>query len=140
MVLECKHVWEHISGYLDATLPPEVLEQVQWADWAADGTSLAVVRDFGGRNRLEFPIGKTRRVQYRSGSSLPTRKRGRKVRDNDRLPNRFRHGPGHEGLEHVREAKTRPGDAGNPGRLHHNRETNSNGKCPHELKVGVPHT
>jgi len=38
--------------------PREVLEQVQWADWAADGTSLAVVRDLGGRNRLEFPIGK----------------------------------------------------------------------------------
>jgi dipeptidyl aminopeptidase/acylaminoacyl peptidase len=38
--------------------PREVLEQVQWADWAADGASLAVVRDFGGRNRLEFPIGK----------------------------------------------------------------------------------
>jgi eukaryotic-like serine/threonine-protein kinase len=38
--------------------PREVLEQVQWADWAADGTGLAVVRDFGGRNRLEYPIGK----------------------------------------------------------------------------------
>jgi serine/threonine protein kinase/Tol biopolymer transport system component len=38
--------------------PREVLEQVQWADWSADGTSLAVVRDMGGRNRLEFPIGK----------------------------------------------------------------------------------
>ena len=29
--------------------PREVLEQVQWADWSADGTSLAVVRDMGGR-------------------------------------------------------------------------------------------
>ena len=29
MVIECKHVWAHISGYLDQTLPPEVLEQVQ---------------------------------------------------------------------------------------------------------------
>ena len=38
--------------------PREVLEQVQWADWSADGATLAVVRDFGGRNRLEFPIGK----------------------------------------------------------------------------------
>jgi eukaryotic-like serine/threonine-protein kinase len=38
--------------------PREVLEQVQWADWSADGSNLAVVRDFGGRNRLEFPIGK----------------------------------------------------------------------------------
>ena len=39
--------------------PREVLEQVQWADWGADGTELAVVRNFGGRNRLEFPIGKS---------------------------------------------------------------------------------
>src|SRR5438552_776153 len=38
--------------------PREVLEQVQWADWSADGSGLAVVRDFGGRNRLEYPIGK----------------------------------------------------------------------------------
>jgi serine/threonine protein kinase/dipeptidyl aminopeptidase/acylaminoacyl peptidase len=38
--------------------PREVLEQVQWADWSADGSGLAVVRDLGGRNRLEFPIGK----------------------------------------------------------------------------------
>ena len=29
MVIECKHVWEHISGYLDGTLSQEVLEQVQ---------------------------------------------------------------------------------------------------------------
>jgi len=38
--------------------PREVLEQVQWADWSADGSGLAVVRDLGGRNRLEYPIGK----------------------------------------------------------------------------------
>jgi eukaryotic-like serine/threonine-protein kinase len=43
---------------LSGGAPREVLEQVQWADWAPDGVSLAVVRDFGGRNRLEFPIGK----------------------------------------------------------------------------------
>ena len=29
MVIECKHVWEHISEYLDGALSPEVLEQVQ---------------------------------------------------------------------------------------------------------------
>jgi hypothetical protein len=29
MVIECKHVWDHISGYFDGTLPAEVLEQVQ---------------------------------------------------------------------------------------------------------------
>lgn len=38
--------------------PREVLERVQWADWSADGTGLAVVRDVDGRNRLEYPIGK----------------------------------------------------------------------------------
>ena len=43
---------------LSGGAPREVLEQVQWADWSPDGTSLAVVRDFGGRNRLEYPIGK----------------------------------------------------------------------------------
>ena len=29
MVLDCKHVWDHISGYLDNDLAPELLEQVQ---------------------------------------------------------------------------------------------------------------
>ena len=38
--------------------PREVLEQVQWADWSPDGSNLLVVRDVGGRNRLEYPIGK----------------------------------------------------------------------------------
>jgi len=38
--------------------PREVLEHVQWADWSADGSNLVVVRDFDGRNRLEFPVGK----------------------------------------------------------------------------------
>ncbi len=42
----------------------EVLEDVQWADWSPDGNSLAVVRDAGGRNRLEYPIGK---VLYETG-------------------------------------------------------------------------
>lgn len=29
MVLECKHVWDYISGYLDDNLPQETKEQVQ---------------------------------------------------------------------------------------------------------------
>jgi anti-sigma factor RsiW len=29
MVLNCKHVWNHISDYLDGTLDPDVLEQVR---------------------------------------------------------------------------------------------------------------
>ncbi len=44
--------------------PREILEDVQWADWSPDGNNLAVVRDAGGRNRLEYPIGK---VLYETG-------------------------------------------------------------------------
>jgi eukaryotic-like serine/threonine-protein kinase len=38
--------------------PRELLEAVEWADWSRDGKSLAIVRDAGGKNRLEFPVGK----------------------------------------------------------------------------------
>src|SRR5260370_25078628 len=38
--------------------PREVLEDVEWAGRAGEGNSLAGVRDLGGRNRLEYPIGK----------------------------------------------------------------------------------
>jgi hypothetical protein len=41
----------------------EILDGVQWADWAPDGKDLAVVRDSEKGNQLEFPIGK---VLYRS--------------------------------------------------------------------------
>jgi len=44
--------------------PREVLEGVQWADWSPDGSQLLVVRDVGGRNRLEYPVGK---VLYETG-------------------------------------------------------------------------
>jgi Tol biopolymer transport system component/predicted Ser/Thr protein kinase len=37
--------------------PREILESVSAADWAPDGKSLAVVRTFEGKVRLEFPIG-----------------------------------------------------------------------------------
>lgn len=38
--------------------PREILEDVQEADWSPDGKELAVVRSVGGKNRLEYPIGK----------------------------------------------------------------------------------
>jgi eukaryotic-like serine/threonine-protein kinase len=38
--------------------PREVLDSVREADWSPDGTELAIVHDVGGRDRLEFPIGK----------------------------------------------------------------------------------
>ena len=49
---------------LEGGAPREVLEDVQWADWSPDGTNFAVVREFGGQSRLEYPIGK---VLYKTG-------------------------------------------------------------------------
>jgi serine/threonine protein kinase len=36
--------------------PREILDGVEVADWTPDGKNLAVVRDMGGRRRLEFPV------------------------------------------------------------------------------------
>ena len=38
--------------------PRPVLEDVEWADWGPDSTSLAVIRNVNGRDRVEYPIGK----------------------------------------------------------------------------------
>jgi eukaryotic-like serine/threonine-protein kinase len=38
--------------------PRELLNDVNWADWTSDGSSLAIVRLQGGFSQLEFPIGK----------------------------------------------------------------------------------
>jgi Tol biopolymer transport system component len=51
-------------GVAGGGAPREVLENVQWADWSPDGATLAIVRDAGPRNRIEYPIGK---VLYETG-------------------------------------------------------------------------
>ncbi|HSS43850.1 MAG TPA: hypothetical protein VLO07_00810, partial [Thermoanaerobaculia bacterium] len=38
--------------------PRDVAEGIQDADWAADGSTLLVTRDVGGKARIEFPMGK----------------------------------------------------------------------------------
>ena len=38
--------------------PREIEERVLSADWSPDGKDLAVVRDVGGKQRLEYPLGK----------------------------------------------------------------------------------
>ena len=54
--------WVHVGTLARAPLaggaPRPVLENVEWADWSPDGNSIAVVRNVGGRDRLEYPIGK----------------------------------------------------------------------------------
>ena len=43
---------------LSGGAPREILENVRWADWAPDSSNLLVVRDVGGKRRLEYPIGR----------------------------------------------------------------------------------
>ena len=43
---------------VDGGAARDLLEDVQEADWSADGTKLAVVRWVNGSNRLEYPVGK----------------------------------------------------------------------------------
>ena len=55
----------HRTGRLAATsiaggvAPREILDDVQWADWSPDGKEMAIVRDVGGRTRVEYPAGKS---------------------------------------------------------------------------------
>ena len=43
---------------LEGAAPREILEGVREADWSPDGTDLAIIREFNGKDRLEFPAGK----------------------------------------------------------------------------------
>ena len=67
-------------GMTGGGAPKEILEDVQFAEWAPDGQSLAVVRQQGGKVRLEFPVG---RSLYETAGwishprALPARRRGR---------------------------------------------------------------
>ncbi len=38
--------------------PRDIVDAAEYADWAPDGTALAVVRRVGGKVRLEYPLGK----------------------------------------------------------------------------------
>jgi serine/threonine protein kinase len=66
---KAKGTWVSMGTLARAPLaggaPREVLEHVQWADWSPDGQGFLVVRDFGGMNQLEYPIGK---ALYQTGS------------------------------------------------------------------------
>lgn len=53
---------------LSGGAPREILENVNDADWSPDGSSLAVSRTVGQRNRIEYPIGT---VIYESGGRPP---------------------------------------------------------------------
>ena len=42
---------------LSGGAPRQIAENVEWADWSPDGKSLAIVRNTGGKQSLEFPVG-----------------------------------------------------------------------------------
>jgi len=72
--------WVNVGTLASAPLaggaPRELLENVQWADWAPDGSGLAVVRDVGGRNRLNIPSAKCS-TRPEAGSAIPYFSQGR---------------------------------------------------------------
>ncbi len=43
---------------LEGGAPREILNGVREADWSPDGKDMAVIRDVGGKDRLEYPVGK----------------------------------------------------------------------------------
>jgi len=43
---------------LEGGAPREILKNVQDADWAPDGSGLAIIHEVKGKSRLEYPIGK----------------------------------------------------------------------------------
>jgi DNA-binding winged helix-turn-helix (wHTH) protein/Tol biopolymer transport system component len=42
---------------LSGGTPRQIAERVQGADWSPDGKTLAIVRDMGGKQQIEYPVG-----------------------------------------------------------------------------------
>jgi Tol biopolymer transport system component/predicted Ser/Thr protein kinase len=67
VLIGAKYVWYRLfTGTLarmplDGGAPREIQEGVRQADWSPDGSQLAIIREVGGKDRLEYPIGKVLR-------------------------------------------------------------------------------
>jgi len=63
VLLDAHYVWYRLfTGTLarmtlGGGAPREIQEGVRQADWAPDGSQLAIIREVGGKDRLEYPIG-----------------------------------------------------------------------------------
>ena len=71
MKLDCKHVWEHISGYLDHQLDPELLaavekhlENCEVCSAVLDSTRNVLVLTADNRT-YELPVGYSERLHQR---------------------------------------------------------------------------
>jgi Tol biopolymer transport system component len=67
VLIGARYVWYRLfTGTLarmplDGGAPREVEEGVRQADFSPDGSQLAIIREVGGKDRLEYPIGKVLR-------------------------------------------------------------------------------
>ena len=82
MNLECKHVWQHISGYLDHQLDPQLLaavekhlETCEVCSAILDSTRNILVLTADDRTS-ELPIGYSERLHQRLAAVLGTRNSG----------------------------------------------------------------
>ena len=89
--------------------PRPWLDGVREADWSPDGSTLAIIRDLGTRDRLEYPIGKKsvrgRRVPQRS-----SRLAGRHPRGVHGAPRALRRPRSRQGGGHLRRVTTLAGE------------------------------
>jgi anti-sigma factor RsiW len=76
MKLECKHVWEHISAYLDKQLDPEILaavekhlESCEVCSAVLDSTRNILILTADDRT-YELPVGYSERLHARLESVL----------------------------------------------------------------------
>ena len=67
VLMNARYVWYRLfTGTLarmplDGGAPREIQDGVRQADWSPDGSQLAIIREVGGKDRLEYPIGKALR-------------------------------------------------------------------------------
>jgi len=83
MKLDCKHVWEHISGYLDHELDPALLEAVQRhlescevCSAVFDSTRNILVLTADDRT-FELPVGYSERLHERLAAVIASDEPGR---------------------------------------------------------------
>lgn len=81
MVIECKHVWDHISDYLDGSLTPEMkdvvqrhLEHCEICSAILDSTRNILVLTADDRV-FELPLGFSERLHARLAAEISLQKR-----------------------------------------------------------------
>ncbi len=85
VLMNARYVWFRLfTGTLarmplSGGAPREVQEGVRQADWSPDGSQLAVIREVGGKDRLEYPVGTVLREVSGYMSDLRISPRGDRI-------------------------------------------------------------